>query len=379
MATLEEETGHSLITIAAPKNSLLIKAMRYTKNRAESVEEKGHTVQILQQHKRAKNLVLQQHRSVKNLAPQIQQNGTWRNRPHQKAYSPGTQLYENKNRNRIGNRKKKRTTSAKAHLQVTAYTQKPIQERDQRSETKNRGHQQSSRNPVRSCNTRSRDSRAGNFLPDTWERNLRWSTKTMELVPDQPQPSPTIPGKLSHSPTCIIPSTSIRSLPFFSNNHPNKKNRNVTSYRKQDQLTMQNKRKRIELVKQRPWRIMEVEARSQSNSHVPTKTRQKIRRPKTSKMLIIDNNQCRDYIHDADSHRTMAHDLHDGTHDVDAKKHKNHECPNKTKEAPQEAQHGVTASRRRTKREDNIKRRQLFKNVPKVSTELRGRKDSLSD
>ena len=75
----------------------------------------------------------------------------------------------------------------------------------------------------------------------------------------------------------------------------------------------------------------------------------------------------------------MAHDLHDGTHDVDAKKHKNHECPNKTKEAPQEAQHGVTASRRRTKREDNIKRRQLFKNVPKVSTELRGRKDSLSD
>ena len=142
---------------------------------------------------------------------------------------------------------------------------------------------------------------------------------------------------------------------------------------------MQNKRKRTELVKQRPWRIMEVEARSQSNSRVPAKTRQKSRRPKTSKMLIIDNNQCRDYIHDADSRRTKAHDPHDGIHDMDAKKHKNHESPNKTKKAPQEAQYGVTASRRRTEREDNIKRRQLFKNVPKVPTELRGRKEPLSD
>ena len=64
---------------------------------------------------------------------------------------------------------------------------------------------------------------------------------------------------------------------------------------------------------------------------------------------------------------------------MDAKKHKNHESPNKTKKAPQEAQRGVTASRRRTEREDNIKRRQLFKNVAKVPTELRGRKEPLSD
>ena len=142
---------------------------------------------------------------------------------------------------------------------------------------------------------------------------------------------------------------------------------------------MQNKRKKIELVKQRPWRIMEVEAHSQSNSRVPAKTRQKSRRPKTSKMLIIDNNQCRDYTHDADSRRTKTHDPHDGTHDMDAKKHKNHESPNKTKKAPQEAQRGVIASRRRTEREDNIKRRQLFKNVPKVPTKLRGRKEPLTD
>ena len=221
--TLEGATGHSLITTAAPKNSLISEAMWYTKNRVESVEEKGHIVQTLKQHKRVKNLVPQQHQSVKNLAPQVQQSGTWRNRPHQKTYSPGTLWYQNKNRNKIGNRKKKRTTSMKAHLQATANTQKPVQERDQHNETKNRGRQQSPSNPVRSSNTRSRDSRAGNFLSDTWEHNLRWSTKTLELVPDQLQPSPTIPGKLSHSPTCIIPSTCIRSLLFFSNNHPNKK------------------------------------------------------------------------------------------------------------------------------------------------------------
>ena len=288
--TLEGAMGHSLITTAAPKNSLKIEAMWYTKNRVESVEEKGHTVKTLQQHEKVKNLVPQQHQRVKNLAPQVQQSGTWRNTPHQKAYSPGTQRYQNKNRNRIGNRKKKRTTSAKAHLQTTANTQKPVQERDQHSDTKNRSRQQSSSKPVRSSNTRSRDSRAGNFLSDTWKRNLRWSTKTPELVPDQLQPSPAIPGKFSHSPACIIPSTCIRSLLFFSNNHLNKKNRSETSYRKQDQLTMQNKRKKIELVKQRPWRIMEVEAHSQSNNRVPAKTRQKSRRPKTSKILIIDNN-----------------------------------------------------------------------------------------
>ena len=138
---------------------------------------------------------------------------------------------------------------------------------------------------MRSC-----DSRVGNFHSDTWKRNLRWSTKTPELVPDQLQPSPAIPSKFSHSPTCIIPSTCIRSLLFFSNNHPNKKNRSETSYQKQDQLTMQNKRKKIESVKQRPWKLMKVEARSQSNSRVPAKTRQKSPKPKTSKMLIIDNN-----------------------------------------------------------------------------------------
>ena len=74
-----------------------------------------------------------------------------------------------------------------------------------------------------------------------------------------------------------------------------------------------------------------------------------------------------------------THDPHDVAHDVDAKKHKNHENPNKTKKTPQEARRGVTASRMRTEREDNIKRRQLFKNVSKVPTKLRGRKEPLSD
>ena len=135
--TLEGATGQSLVTTAAPKNSLKIEAMWYMKNRVESVEEKGHTVQTLQQHQRVKNLIPQQHQSVKNLAPQVQQSGAWRNRPRQKAYSPGTQWYQNNNQNRIGNRKKKRITSAKAHLQATANTQKPVQERDQHNDTKN--------------------------------------------------------------------------------------------------------------------------------------------------------------------------------------------------------------------------------------------------
>ena len=124
---------------------------------------------------------------------------------------------------------------------------------------------------------------------------------------------------------------------------------------------------------------MEVETRSQSNSRVLAKTRQKSRRPKTSRMLLIDSNQCRDCTHDTDSRRTKTHDPHDVAHDVDAKNHKNHESPNKTKKAPQEARRGVTATRMRTEREDNIKRRQLFENVPKVLTELRGRKEPLSD
>ena len=67
--TLDGATGQRLVTTAAPKNSLKIEAMWCMKNRAESEEEKGYTMQTLQQHQRIKNLVPQQHQSIKNLAP----------------------------------------------------------------------------------------------------------------------------------------------------------------------------------------------------------------------------------------------------------------------------------------------------------------------
>ena len=126
--TLDGATEQRLVTTATPKNSLKVEAMRCMKNRAESAEEKRYTMQTLQQHQR-----------IEHLVPQVQQSGAWRNRPCQKSYSLETQRYQNKNWNRIGNRKKERHTLAKAYLQATANTQtaRPEQERDHHSNIKN--------------------------------------------------------------------------------------------------------------------------------------------------------------------------------------------------------------------------------------------------
>ena len=196
------------------------------RNGEESVyhaDEKGYTIQTLQQYQKTKYLV-----------PQAQQSVVWRNRPclrtstsspPDRPSSLETQHHQSTTLNKIIEGKEKIHTPANTYLHIMANTQTAQlgQPRDHHSNINSRGHQQQPSKSVRRSDTRSPDSGVWKHHPDTWKRILRWSTRTPKLGPNQLQPSPTILGKFSHSFPYNIPLTHIRNLLFLSNNHSNKK------------------------------------------------------------------------------------------------------------------------------------------------------------
>ena len=137
-------TTQRLVTTSAQKSSPKAGAARYMRNGEEyvyHVDEKGYTMQTLQQYQRTKYLV-----------PQAQQSIVRRNRPCLRTStspSPGrqssleTQHHQSTTLNRIVKGKEKSHTPANTYLHVTANIQTAQlgQPRDHHSNINSRGHQ----------------------------------------------------------------------------------------------------------------------------------------------------------------------------------------------------------------------------------------------